>query len=189
MCDQEHASELSKILKADVDDVDDLSASDESDPEEQPCSASFDPELDIDDDDVEMSRDLSGEPWLGIDVEDITPPQPVFRPARTPGPQLLGGVDYSNLDLFHLFISKTMLQGIWRDTRDISICSTIHPAHSDNTVQRRVKADGQWVEQEIPAPPGPPDRHPLVLPLVYLTSFDTSPWMAVQGDGGVCTAA
>ncbi|XP_062271768.1 U5 small nuclear ribonucleoprotein TSSC4 [Scomber scombrus] len=54
MCDQEHASELSKILKANVDDVDDLSASDESDPEEQPCSASFDPELDIDDDDVEV---------------------------------------------------------------------------------------------------------------------------------------
>ncbi|XP_062273858.1 piggyBac transposable element-derived protein 4-like [Scomber scombrus] len=98
------------------DDVDDLSASDESDPEEPPCSASFDPELDIDDDDVEVSRDLSGEPWLGIDVEDITPPQPVFRPARTPGPQLLGGVDYSNLDLFHLFISKTMLQGIVRNS-------------------------------------------------------------------------
>ncbi|KAM7423566.1 hypothetical protein PAMA_000088 [Pampus argenteus] len=56
MSDQKNGSELSKILKAggDDDDVDDLSASDESDPEEQPCSAPFDPELDMDDDDGEV---------------------------------------------------------------------------------------------------------------------------------------
>jgi len=53
MCSPENGSELSKILKAD-DDVDDLSASDESEPEEQPCSAPFDPELDVDDDDGEV---------------------------------------------------------------------------------------------------------------------------------------
>ncbi|XP_053187732.1 piggyBac transposable element-derived protein 4-like [Scomber japonicus] len=65
---------------------------------------------------MEVSEDVSGEPWLGIDVEDITPTQPTFYPMRTPGPQLLGGVNYSILDLFHHFISKTMLQGIVRNS-------------------------------------------------------------------------
>lgn len=58
MCDQENGSELSKILKAD-DDVDDLSASDESEPEEQHCSAPFDPKLDMDDDDGEVEAAIA----------------------------------------------------------------------------------------------------------------------------------
>ncbi|XP_053199873.1 piggyBac transposable element-derived protein 4-like [Scomber japonicus] len=45
----------------------------------------------------------------------------------------------------------------WRDTKNVNICSTIHPAHGEHTVQRRVKADGQWAEQAIPAPPGVSD--------------------------------
>ncbi|KAL2088021.1 hypothetical protein ACEWY4_016849 [Coilia grayii] len=43
----------------------------------------------------------------------------------------------------------------WKDTRDVRFCSTIHPAHSNYFVQRKVKeADGQWAEKSIPAPPG-----------------------------------
>ncbi|XP_053285394.1 piggyBac transposable element-derived protein 4-like [Pleuronectes platessa] len=42
----------------------------------------------------------------------------------------------------------------WRDTRDVSMCSTLHTAHAEETVQRRVKgADGQWSLKNIPVPP------------------------------------
>ncbi|KAL2102833.1 hypothetical protein ACEWY4_002001 [Coilia grayii] len=54
----------------------------------------------------------SSEQWQGTDVEDITPEQPVFKPARVPGPQILSGVQYSVLQLFLLFISNTTLQTI-----------------------------------------------------------------------------
>ncbi|KAK2861016.1 hypothetical protein Q7C36_005182 [Tachysurus vachellii] len=40
--------------------------------------------------------------WQGTDVEDITPDQPSFHPARTPGGQLMGGVQYTVLQLFTL---------------------------------------------------------------------------------------
>ncbi|XP_031732493.1 piggyBac transposable element-derived protein 4-like [Anarrhichthys ocellatus] len=42
----------------------------------------------------------------------------------------------------------------WRDTRDVSMCSTLHKAHAEDTAQRRVKgADGHWALKEIPVPP------------------------------------
>ncbi|KAA8584635.1 hypothetical protein FQN60_008420, partial [Etheostoma spectabile] len=42
----------------------------------------------------------------------------------------------------------------WRDTRDVLMCSTIHPAHGDDKVQRRIKgADGQWSLQDVSIPP------------------------------------
>ncbi|XP_054463990.1 LOW QUALITY PROTEIN: protein TSSC4, partial [Anoplopoma fimbria] len=49
MCDQKNGGDHGEILNSD--DVDDLSASDESESEELPSSAPFDPELDVDDDD------------------------------------------------------------------------------------------------------------------------------------------
>uniref|UniRef100_A0A8P4KPQ4 PiggyBac transposable element-derived protein domain-containing protein n=1 Tax=Dicentrarchus labrax TaxID=13489 RepID=A0A8P4KPQ4_DICLA len=42
----------------------------------------------------------------------------------------------------------------WRDTRDVSMCSTLHTAHSGDKVQRRVKgANGQWMVKDISVPP------------------------------------
>ena len=42
----------------------------------------------------------------------------------------------------------------WRDKRDVFMCSTLHTAHAEDTVQRRVKgADGQWALKDIPVPP------------------------------------
>lgn len=41
----------------------------------------------------------------------------------------------------------------WMDTREVSVCSTIHPAFSGETVQRRVKTeDGRWAMRDIPCP-------------------------------------
>ncbi|XP_031159986.1 piggyBac transposable element-derived protein 4-like [Sander lucioperca] len=42
----------------------------------------------------------------------------------------------------------------WRDTRDVFLCSTLHTAHAEDTVQRRVKAaDGQWQLKDVSVPP------------------------------------
>ncbi|KAL3996894.1 squamous cell carcinoma antigen recognized by T-cells 3 [Sarotherodon galilaeus] len=41
----------------------------------------------------------------------------------------------------------------WMDTREVSVCSTIHPAFSGETVKRKVKdKDGHWATREIPCP-------------------------------------
>ncbi|XP_040004641.1 piggyBac transposable element-derived protein 4-like [Xiphias gladius] len=41
----------------------------------------------------------------------------------------------------------------WMDTREVSVCSTIHTAHSGKTVQRRVRQqDGSWTKVSIPCP-------------------------------------
>lgn len=41
----------------------------------------------------------------------------------------------------------------WMDTREVTVCSTIHQAFSGNTVQRRVKTeDGNWTMKSIPCP-------------------------------------
>lgn len=42
----------------------------------------------------------------------------------------------------------------WKDTREVSVCSTIHPAISPgDKVQRRVKGgDGSWMVKEVPIP-------------------------------------
>uniref|UniRef100_A0A3B5PQW1 PiggyBac transposable element-derived protein domain-containing protein n=1 Tax=Xiphophorus maculatus TaxID=8083 RepID=A0A3B5PQW1_XIPMA len=41
----------------------------------------------------------------------------------------------------------------WMDTHEVSVCSTIHPAFSGETVDRRAKAaDGSWAVSKIPCP-------------------------------------
>ncbi|XP_029295518.1 piggyBac transposable element-derived protein 4-like [Cottoperca gobio] len=41
----------------------------------------------------------------------------------------------------------------WKDTHEVSVCSTIHEAFSGSTVQRRVKTlNGNWTTKSIPCP-------------------------------------
>ncbi|CAM4557326.1 unnamed protein product [Leuciscus chuanchicus] len=41
----------------------------------------------------------------------------------------------------------------WMDTREVSVCSTLHTAYSGNAVQRRVKQQyGSWTRTSIPCP-------------------------------------
>ncbi|KAJ8410480.1 hypothetical protein AAFF_G00193840 [Aldrovandia affinis] len=42
----------------------------------------------------------------------------------------------------------------WRDKRDVFLCSTLHTAHGEDTVRRRIKgADGQWALKDVTVPP------------------------------------
>ena len=41
----------------------------------------------------------------------------------------------------------------WKDTRDVTMYSTIHKANSGQSVQRRVRnPDGTWSRREFPVP-------------------------------------
>ncbi|XP_016527966.1 piggyBac transposable element-derived protein 4-like isoform X1 [Poecilia formosa] len=40
----------------------------------------------------------------------------------------------------------------WMDTREVTMCSTVHTAFSGKTIQRRVKSGGVWQTKSIPAP-------------------------------------
>ncbi|KAJ8249473.1 hypothetical protein GJAV_G00235830 [Gymnothorax javanicus] len=54
--------------------------------------------------------------WLGVDTEDPMPPQPTFRPARTPGPQIIQEAKYTILQLFQLFITNSILRTVVENT-------------------------------------------------------------------------
>ncbi len=51
-----------------------------------------------------------------MDEDNIGPPEPVFRPAREPGPQLVTTASYTALQLFQLFFSSSVLQTIVQHT-------------------------------------------------------------------------
>ena len=40
----------------------------------------------------------------------------------------------------------------WMDTREVTMCSTVHEAFSGQTVRRNVKEDGVWRKKSIPVP-------------------------------------
>lgn len=40
----------------------------------------------------------------------------------------------------------------WMDTREVSVCSTIHPAYNGDIVQRRVKTEATWSLKTYPCP-------------------------------------
>ncbi|KAL2087426.1 hypothetical protein ACEWY4_016254 [Coilia grayii] len=40
----------------------------------------------------------------------------------------------------------------WKDTRDVTMCSTIHKAYRGETTKRRIRKDGVWTAQAIPVP-------------------------------------
>ncbi|XP_034453554.1 uncharacterized protein LOC117769069 [Hippoglossus hippoglossus] len=65
-----------------------------------------------------MSTSTSGERWHDDDVQDITPPQPTFRPTRSPGPQLICTATYTVLQLFQLFFTNSILQTIIQNVND-----------------------------------------------------------------------
>ncbi|XP_071396159.1 piggyBac transposable element-derived protein 4-like [Centroberyx affinis] len=58
------------------------------------------------------STSSSEDRWRNVDEADVDPPQPVFRPARAPGPQVSSTASYSPLQLFQLFMSSSTLQTI-----------------------------------------------------------------------------
>uniref|UniRef100_A0A4W6EU27 PiggyBac transposable element-derived protein domain-containing protein n=1 Tax=Lates calcarifer TaxID=8187 RepID=A0A4W6EU27_LATCA len=51
---------------------------------------------------------------------------------------------------FHIYMAQTPSR---KNQNEVSVCSTIHPAHSGKTVQRRVKQqDGSWAKVSVPCP-------------------------------------
>ncbi|XP_053297922.1 uncharacterized protein LOC128457306 [Pleuronectes platessa] len=54
-----------------------------------------------------LSTSTSGERWNDVDVPDITPPQPTFCPARSPGPQLGRSATYTALQLFQRYFTSS----------------------------------------------------------------------------------
>ncbi|XP_055065254.2 uncharacterized protein [Misgurnus anguillicaudatus] len=55
---------------------------------------------------VEMASSTSEDGWNDVDVPDVTPPQPTFRPTNAPGPQLIRTATYTVLQFFQLFFFK-----------------------------------------------------------------------------------
>ncbi|KAG1941176.1 hypothetical protein F2P79_016309 [Pimephales promelas] len=58
---------------------------------------------------VEMSSSTSEDGWNDVDIPDLTPPQPTFRPTNAPGPQLIRTGTYT--DIF-AFIAMVIYMGI-----------------------------------------------------------------------------
>nr|XP_020481108.1 piggyBac transposable element-derived protein 4-like [Monopterus albus] len=54
--------------------------------------------------------------WHGVEDDDAEPPQPVFRPARIPGPQLKRTASYTPLQLFQLFFSSEVMRTVLANT-------------------------------------------------------------------------
>ncbi|XP_017339063.1 piggyBac transposable element-derived protein 4 [Ictalurus punctatus] len=79
----------------------------------------------------------SGERWNDVDVPDVTPQQPTFRPANSPGPQLIRTAMYTAMELFQLFFSTSVLHRIIQNTNDFgsSRGSTLASPWTDLTLE------------------------------------------------------
>ncbi|XP_049445727.1 piggyBac transposable element-derived protein 4-like isoform X1 [Epinephelus fuscoguttatus] len=77
------------------------------------------------------------EKWNDVDEPDITPPQPTFRPIRSPGPQLIRTATYTALQLFQLFFTDTVIKTITQNTNDYG--STHHSTPSNPWINITVK--------------------------------------------------
>ncbi|XP_063050427.1 piggyBac transposable element-derived protein 4-like [Engraulis encrasicolus] len=76
-------------------------------------------------------------PWNNANTKDVEPPPFIFRPKRTPGPQLEPQMDYRPLDLFQLFFSKEVVKTLCKHT---------------NLYAARKTAEGRrmkWVDVEV----------------------------------------
>ncbi|KAJ8272672.1 hypothetical protein GJAV_G00092040 [Gymnothorax javanicus] len=71
---------------------------------------------------VRSSSSTCGGRWNDIDVPDITPPLPIFKPTHLPGPRLIRTATFSPLQLFQLFFTSSALQTIIQNTNDFG-CS------------------------------------------------------------------
>ena len=69
------------------------------------------------------STSPSEERWNDVDVPDITPPQPTFRPRNVPGPRLIRTATYTALQLFQLFFTNSVLKTILQNTNN---CGSTH---------------------------------------------------------------
>ena len=70
-----------------------------------------------------------GERWNDVDIPDITPPQPTFRPTNPPGPQLIQTATYTALQLFQLFWTNSVLQTILLNTNEFGSTHHSTPTH------------------------------------------------------------
>ncbi|KAM9342333.1 piggyBac transposable element-derived protein 4-like [Pholidichthys leucotaenia] len=84
------------------------------------------------------SPSLAEERWHDIDTPDTIPPQPIFRPKKTPGPQLILTASYTTVQLFQLFFTNSVLDQIVENTNlhgsayyNIPTCPWIDLTRSD----------------------------------------------------------
>lgn len=61
---------------------------------------------------VSTSNSILESKWKSVDEPDIEPPQLLFKPKRTPGPQLISTASFSVLQYFELFFSQPVMQKI-----------------------------------------------------------------------------
>ncbi|XP_057178449.1 piggyBac transposable element-derived protein 4-like [Triplophysa rosa] len=78
---------------------------------------------------AEMSIPTSEERWNDVDVPDVTPPQPTFRPTKSPGPQLIRTANYTALQLFQLFFTNSVLLTIIKNTNDFGSTHHSNPSN------------------------------------------------------------
>ncbi|XP_026147951.1 piggyBac transposable element-derived protein 4-like isoform X2 [Mastacembelus armatus] len=67
-------------------------------------------------DSKEPTTSSTADGWHDMSEADVDPPRVSFRPARTPGPQLIPTSTYIPLELFQLFFTSTVLQTILANT-------------------------------------------------------------------------
>ncbi|XP_029977245.1 U5 small nuclear ribonucleoprotein TSSC4 [Sphaeramia orbicularis] len=149
MCDEENGGDNGTMSKSD--DIDDLSASDESEPEEQPSSAPFDPELDGDNDDDD-------------DVRAVSVAAPASRPTALSSFSLKGGgSDFSNRSqsIFDCLdsVAKLASSSLGQDNViDGVFARPLPPVHSRKTSQPPLSSPTPAKKRGVPDYLVHPDR-------------------------------